>query len=357
MDTPHAYDESAREHIQAEKITALGQMVADVAHEINTPASAISAATGNMQYHFTHFLNACCDLEKKNVTREHLRHIFHIVADMLATLDEEPRSSIEIRTMRKEVVPTLEQHHIENSRAIARDIARIGLHDHLETFLELADHYGMEAMLSFFTNCSRIIHAAKDIKVSIVMLERFAKALKTYSHPWQEAPESVDIHQSIETALLILRSKLKHQIHIDFNPGKVPQVCCYSSELSHVWLNLLHNAIQAIDGEGTITIETAASGQNVSVKITDTGRGISEAIQHQIFDNTFTTKPPGEGTGLGLSIARQIIEKHQGTITFSSRPGRTTFEVRLPLHLKDVPTAHNQRKDTEHVTEESDYRL
>ncbi len=318
--------------VQSEKMVTLGQMVAGVAHEINTPSGAINAAIGNINHYLKRLLESCWTLDKQKIEREDLRQIFNIIAAMLTALDEKPRrTTIEVRMEQKGILEKFNRQNIPNSRKIAKDIARLGLTEHRQDVLILGERYGMENMLSFFTNCGRIISAAKNIKLSIDILTRFILALKSYSHPWQENPELADIHESIGTALIILDNWLKQRIQVDYRSCNVPEIFCYSSELSHVWLNLLHNAIQAIEDEGKILIETSVNDQYVAVKITDTGKGIPEDIQPRIFDMDFTTKSRKEGTGLGLHIAHQIIEKHGGSIDFTSIPGQTTFEVRLPL--------------------------
>jgi len=105
---------------------------------------------------------------------------------------------------------------------------------------------------------------------------------------------------------------------------------CNINELNQVWTNVIHNAIQAMNGVGRLVIETAATEDGVAVRITDTGPGIPGAIRGRIFDPFFTTKDQGEGTGLGLGIAQQIVQRHRGRIQVDSEPGRTCFEVRLP---------------------------
>ena len=113
----------------------------------------------------------------------------------------------------------------------------------------------------------------------------------------------------------------------------LPQIHAYGSELNQVWTNLIDNAIDAIDGDGTIAIRTARSGDGaVLVQITDDGPGIPEEVQSRIFEPFFTTKDVGEGTGLGLDVAwRIVVQRHHGDIRLDSRPGETRFTVRLPL--------------------------
>lgn len=112
---------------------------------------------------------------------------------------------------------------------------------------------------------------------------------------------------------------------------EVPAILCYPDELNQVWTNLIHNAVQAMQGQGTLDIAVSHQDQSVVVAITDSGSGIPEDLKERIFEPVFTTRPSGEGSGLGLDIVRKIIDKHQGKITVDSQPGNTTFRIFLPV--------------------------
>jgi signal transduction histidine kinase len=135
----------------------------------------------------------------------------------------------------------------------------------------------------------------------------------------------------------MLRSKLRQGITVKRDyAADLPQIDGFGSELGQVWTNLIDNAIDAMNGQGIIQIRTSQNGGSVVVEIEDNGPGIPEAIQSKIFDQFFTTKPPGKGTGLGLNIGYDIIvRKHHGSITLNSRPGSTAFQIRLPIHAAD----------------------
>ena len=330
----HEFQKTLGKIVFSEKMIALGKMVASIAHEINTPSGAINAAIVNMTHHLKLLLDSLYELETQGVTREHARQMMQIVAKMLDMLDApQRRSPGEIRTEQRKISDILQERDLDDPRKIAKDIARMGLGENTEEILALAQIYTLESVLQLFIHCSRVINSARDIQLSIDVLTRIIQAVKSYSYPEQEKPEVADIHDSIATALILLNNKLKHQIHVEYRPGDLPPIWCYPSELSHVWINIIHNAIQAIEGEGQILIETFATPEYIGVKITDNGQGIPPEIQSKIFEASFTTKPRGEGTGLGLYIAQQIIKKHQGTITMTSVAGQTTFEVHLPCHL------------------------
>jgi signal transduction histidine kinase len=119
----------------------------------------------------------------------------------------------------------------------------------------------------------------------------------------------------------------------------LPDIPVYGAELNQVWTNLIDNALQAMDGDGTLTITTSRAGDMLEVEIADTGTGIPADIQPRIFEPFFTTKPVGSGTGLGLDISwRIVVNKHHGDLTVQSEPGDTRFRVRLPIAGPDGAT-------------------
>jgi signal transduction histidine kinase len=167
-------------------------------------------------------------------------------------------------------------------------------------------------------------------------VDRVAKiifALKSFSRfggvqVWTAA----DLAEGLETVLTIYQNQIKHGTELVRRYEDLPRVRCLPDELNQVWTNLVHNALQAMDHKGTLTVGLRREGSDVLVSVSDTGCGIPEDIRARIFDAFFTTKPAGEGTGLGLDIVRKIIDKHHGRIDVESEVGvGSTFTVRLPI--------------------------
>jgi signal transduction histidine kinase len=158
-------------------------------------------------------------------------------------------------------------------------------------------------------------------------------ALKNYArYDSSEVMIQSDIVEGIETILTLYQNNLKHGVEVFRNFPKIEPVLCYPDQLNQVWTNLIHNALQAMDNKGTLTLDVFQESNRVKVAVTDSGKGIPEEVMSKIFEPFFTTKPPGEGTGLGLDIVRKIIEKHRGKIEVASVPGKTTFTVSLPVN-------------------------
>jgi signal transduction histidine kinase len=130
--------------------------------------------------------------------------------------------------------------------------------------------------------------------------------------------------------LTLYHNLIKRGVNVVLNCSEVPPVLCYPDELNQVWTNIVHNALHAMDYQGTLTIDAIEEGDQIKITVTDTGKGIPSEIQQKIFDPFFTTKALGEGSGLGLHIVKQIIDKHQGKIKVRSIPGLTVFTVYLP---------------------------
>ena len=139
--------------------------------------------------------------------------------------------------------------------------------------------------------------------------------------------------------LTLYYNQLKQGIEVIKNyPEDLPKIPCYPDELNQVWTNLIHNAIQAMESKGTLTIDVKQQQENILVSIIDSGKGIPAEILPKIFQPFFTTKPAGEGSGLGLDIVKKIVDKHRGTISFQSVPGNTTFTVQLPIPVDNIDT-------------------
>jgi two-component system NtrC family sensor kinase len=145
----------------------------------------------------------------------------------------------------------------------------------------------------------------------------------------------IDIHQELENALTLVHHEVKRRIKVVRKYGDIPECSCFPNRLNGVFVNMLMNASQAIQGEGQITIETLRDGDDIKVRFTDTGQGIPPENIERLFDPGFTTKAPDEGTGLGLSICKQIMDEHNGKIEVESEVGRgTTFTITIPIEYE-----------------------
>jgi len=179
---------------------------------------------------------------------------------------------------------------------------------------------------------------ARELAVELVdsteRMSALVKAIKTYAYMDRGELVEVDLHEGLETTLVVLGHKLKHtsiEVVRDYDRS-LPKIIVRGTELNQVWTNLIHNAIQALGEHGTITLRTRADSSCAIVEVADDGPGIPPEIREHVFDEFFTTKEAGAGTGLGLATARRIVvDRHNGSLTVDSEPGRTRFRVSLPF--------------------------
>jgi signal transduction histidine kinase len=172
-----------------------------------------------------------------------------------------------------------------------------------------------------------------EIAESTTRISTLLGAAKQYSQMDRAPYQTVDVHELLKSTLIMLARKIGDGVQVvkEFD-RTLPRIPVYAAELNQVWTNLIDNAVQAMDGHGTLTVRTAREDDQLLVEIGDTGPGVPAEIRNRIFEPFFTTKPVGDGTGLGLDISwRIVVNRHHGDLRVESEPGDTRFQVRLPL--------------------------
>jgi len=243
-------------------------------------------------------------------------------------------TSKEKRQLRKALVPQLEKHAILDAATIADTLVEMGIYDSIENFLPLLKHPESQNILETAYTLASLQRNAQTITLASERATKVMLALKSFAHYDQTGKKmQANLIDGIETVLILYHNQLKHGVEVIKNYAQLPPVTCYPDELNQVWTNIVHNALQAMNNKGTLKIDVAMPKDNqVLISFTDSGPGIPNEIKPKIFEPFFTTKPTGEGSGLGLDIVKKIIDKHDGKITVTSKPGKTTFNVYLPIN-------------------------
>ncbi|WP_026082445.1 AAA family ATPase [Mastigocladopsis repens] len=319
------------ELIQSEKMAELGQLIAGVAHEINTPLGAIRSCAGNI----CQFLNqTLLELPAllQSLSPQQVENFLALVQRSLQK--QSTLSAKQERQLKRALKQQLEESEIENADTLADTLTDMGIYDEIDGFLPLFQRPDSSQILEIAYKLSGVKRGIQTINTATERAAKVVFALKNYArYDSSGQMRSADLIEGIETVLTLYHNQLKYGVEVRRNYGELPPVLCYPDELNQVWTNLIQNALQAMDYQGTLTIDVSVQSQQVKISFNDTGKGIPPEIQKRIFEPFFTTKPPGEGSGLGLDIVRKIIEKHQGIIEVESVPGKTTFCVFLPLRL------------------------
>ncbi|MCS6905320.1 MAG: ATP-binding protein [Bacteroidia bacterium] len=331
-DTLRELKETQHKLVISEKMAALGQLISGVAHEINTPVSAILATSRIITEQFHACIN---DLPTTLELMDEKQKIEFFALVQQSLNHQEKLSTKEQRQYRKEIERILEEFNFEDTRTLAEEMLNTCLYKNLENYTSLLSHPQAQAILFKLCQIGKIHNALTNIQIAANKALLVVKALRNYSHTQNtESPVTYDLIENIETVLVLMENLLKHGIEVEKEYHEIPKLLGYPDQIGQVWANLITNAVHAMNGKGKIKISVAPKTSNtIAVTITDNGPGIPPEIQHKIFDPFFTTKPQGQGTGLGLDICRKILEKHEGKISFTSEPGNTTFEVELPLML------------------------
>lgn len=317
------------ELVKSEKLAALGQLVAGVAHEVNTPLGAIRAAISNT----TDILNQSLQQLPRLfqiLSAEQQEHFFLLLERSL-NATERPIAR-EVRKYKRQLCKMLEDAEVEESDMIADLLVDMEIYRDIEPFIPLFREPEINFVIQMAYDLSGLQKNGYTISVAVERASKVVFALKNYAR-YDHSGAKVDavVIDGIETVLTLYHNQLKQGIEVKRSYEDIPPIACYPDELNQVWTNLIHNAIQAMANKGTLEVCAKQVNNHIEISMTDSGSGIAPEIQARIFEPFFTTKPAGEGSGLGLGIVQKIIQKHDGTIEVDSEPGKTTFRVQLPI--------------------------
>jgi signal transduction histidine kinase len=327
--TARSIESTAR---QRESLVTLGTLAAGLAHELNNPASAATRAVDALQTASDALVAAMGRLAGEELPAGRLAAL-DALRHELAPRPPDPDPLA--RADREQALASwLTRHGVERAWTIAPPLAAAGADPAwCARAVAVLEGPALQPGLEWVASTLSVATLLGEVKESTRRISELVAAVRSYSQLDRASLQRVDVTDGLDSTLVMLGHKLRDGVTVvrEYGAG-VPPVEAYAGELNRVWTNLIDNAVDAMDGTGTLRVATRADGDGVVVEIADTGPGMPPEVADRAFEAFYTTKDVGKGTGLGLDIARRIVEdRHGGTITIDSRPGMTVLRVRIPV--------------------------
>ncbi len=333
--TARSIESTAR---QRESLVTLGTLAAGLAHEINNPAAAASRAVDALETACQALLSSLARLAGDEISAAQFTALDALrreieppagIPDPLALADQEEALS-----------SWLTRHGVSREWVIASPLAAAGADPAwCERAAIVLGEPALEPGLEWVASTFSVATLLAQVKESSRRISELVAAVRSYSQMDRASMQHIDVTDGIESTLVMLGHKLRDGITVvrDYGAG-VPRIDAYAGELNQVWTILIDNAVDAMDGAGTLRMVTRAEGDDVVIEVCDTGPGMPPHVAARAFEAFYTTKDVGKGTGLGLDIAQRIVmQRHGGTIAIDSRPGETVLRVRIPARPAGLP--------------------
>ena len=318
-----------------EKLAALGKLSAGLAHELNNPAAAGRRAAKQLGGAIASLQRNMLSLRGKHFSAHHRQLLQELQQQAITHQEQECCiSPLEQSDREDRLADWLEERGVEDAWELSPSLVCAGIEaSGLQPLADDMEQAAFTEALIWLEATLTMNGLVNEVEQSTSRISDLVGAIKSYSYMDRAEVQEVDLHEGLNNTLKILHHKLKYGVEVNKEYcDRLPKISVYGSELNQVWTNLIDNAIDAMNGKGELTIRTARENNCILVEIIDNGAGIPPEIQSRIFEPFYTSKDVGQGSGLGLDISRRIIvEKHQGSLSFESQPGKTNFQVRIPI--------------------------
>jgi signal transduction histidine kinase len=336
--TARSIESTAR---QREFLVTLGKLAAGLAHEINNPAAAATRAVDDLETACQTLLSSLGRLAKEEISARQFVALDTLRGETELTVAA--HDPLVLADREDALSAWLAGHGVADEWMIAPPLAAAGVdRAWCERAAAALPGPALQPGLEWVASTLSATALLSEIKESTRRISELVATVKSYSQMDRASLQRIDVTEGLESTLMMLGERLRDRITVvrDYGPD-VPQIEAYPAELNQVWTNLVDNAVDAMEGPGTLRLTTRAEEGFVIVELSDTGRGMSPQVADRAFEAFFTTKGAGHGVGLGLDIAQRIVvERHGGTISIDSRQGETVLRVRLPIRRSRTSSGH-----------------
>jgi signal transduction histidine kinase len=323
---------------QNEKMMALGKLSAGLAHELNNPVSAIVRESAALKEQLKLSPNEFKRITTLKLTPTVIDSVNALINRKLTKKTEEQLGFKERLLKENHLETWLESKEIDCADEVAETFVEydFSIND-LTFFEERMPGHELSAVLVWINKNLVIEKIVANIEEASIRISDLVNTVKSFTHMDRGRDKQLtDIHSGINNTLKIFDFKLKEAniSLIQSFENNLPEIDGVAGDLNQVWTNLIDNAIDAmeINGRGTLTIKTQHDSGFIQVSISDDGPGMPDAVKSQAFDPFFTTKDIGKGSGMGLEVVHRVIKQHNGSVQFTSQPGKTEFSIRLPIN-------------------------
>ncbi len=332
-----------------EKMASLGTLAAGLAHELNNPAASLVRTLESLHPKILELQDMNLEYGRVEQSAAQTERWQKLRETGFNQIMQQPLKSREVLRREERFTDWLETLQVPKAYDLAGPLAESGLE--IEQITTLSDHWRDDPTpmryqgIQWLAMSFEVLTMVRDGSDAAKRISELVKSVKSYAYMDQAPQQFVDVHDGLESTLTMLKHQWKYGVKIIREYSEeLPAIPVFGSQLNQVWTNIMTNAFEAMDGEGTLTIRTYQEGHHVVVAIIDDGPGIPSEIQSRIFDPFFTTKEVGKGTGLGLDIAYRIVtNRHHGYLHCNSQPGATRFETGLPVACPDGRTNADQQ--------------